>query len=134
MQGDVGLAEQDAARGVEPGRQQDRGRVVDPLAQLARVEGDRDRVQVDDAVDRLAAVLAGDVLRDRADVVAEVLAAGRLDAGEDAHRGGERYRSARVTAAGAEPDGAPRPPRRAGAPASSTARRARSPDPPAPRR
>ena len=33
----------------------------------------------------LAALLAGDVLGDRADVVAEVLAAGRLDAGEDAH-------------------------------------------------
>ena len=46
---------------------------------------DGQRVQVDDAVDRLAAVLAGDVLHDRADVVAEVLAAGRLDAGEDSH-------------------------------------------------
>ena len=32
--GDVALAEQDAAGGVEPGRQQDRGRVVGALAQL----------------------------------------------------------------------------------------------------
>ena len=80
----VGLAEEDAALGVEAGGEQDRRRVVEALAQLGRVEGDRDRVQVDDAVDRLAAVLALDVLADRADVVAEVLAAGRLDAGEDA--------------------------------------------------
>ena len=77
----VGLAEEDAALGVEPGGEQDRGRVVDALAQLGRVVGDRDRVQVDDAEDRrVAAVLALDVLADRADVVAEVLAAGRLDA------------------------------------------------------
>ena len=80
----VGLAEEDAALRVEPGGEQDRGRVVEPLAQLGGVEGDRERVQVDDAEDRrLAPVLALDVLADRADVVAEVLAAGRLDAGED---------------------------------------------------
>ena len=80
----VGLAEEDAALGVEAGGEQDRGRVVEALAQLGRVVGDGDRVQVDDAVDRrVAAVLALDVLADRADVVAEVLAAGRLDAGED---------------------------------------------------
>ena len=72
----VGLAEEDAALGVEAGGEQDRGRVVDALAQLGRVVGDRDRVQVDDAVDRrVAAVLALDVLADRPDVVAEVLAA-----------------------------------------------------------
>ena len=58
--------------------------VVEALAQLGRVVGDRDRVQVDDAEDRrVAAVLALDVLADRPDVVAEVLAPGRLDAGED---------------------------------------------------
>ena len=80
----VGLAEEDAALGVEAGGEQDRGGVVEPLAQLGRVVGDRDRVQVDDAEDRrLAALLPLDVLADRADVVAEVLAAGRLDAGED---------------------------------------------------
>ncbi len=81
----VALAEEDAALRVEARGEQDRGRVVEALAQLARVERDRDRVQVDDAVDRLAALLAGDVLGDRADVVAEVLAPGRLDSGEDAH-------------------------------------------------
>ncbi len=80
----VGLAEEDAALWVEAGGEQDRGRVVEPLAQLDRVVGDRDRVQVDDAEDRrVAAVLPLDVLADRTDVVAEVLAPGRLDAGED---------------------------------------------------
>ncbi len=80
----VGLAEEDAALRVEAGGEQDRGRVVEPLAQLGRVVGDRDRVQVDDAEDRrVAAVLALDVLADRAYVVAEVLAAGGLDARED---------------------------------------------------
>ena len=89
----VGLAEEDAALGIEPGGEQDRGRVVEALAQLGRVVGDRDRVQVDDAVDRLAALALGallalDVLADRPDVVAEVLAPGRLDAAEDPHAQG----------------------------------------------
>ena len=88
---DVALAEEDAALGIEPGGEQDRRGVVDALAQLGRVVGHRDRVQVDDAVDgRIAAVLAGDVLRDRPDVVAQVLAARGLDSREDAH-GGARY-------------------------------------------
>ena len=34
---DVGLAEEDAAGGVEAGGEQDRGRVVETLAQLGRV-------------------------------------------------------------------------------------------------
>ena len=84
----VALAEEDAAVGIEPGGDQDRGRVVRALAQLGRLVRDGDRVQVDDAVDRrVGAVLAGDVLDDRADVVAEVLAPGGLDAGEDDHAG-----------------------------------------------
>ena len=70
----VALAEEDAALGVEPRGEQDRRRVEHALAQLRGVVGDGDRVQVDDAVDRLAAVLPLDVLADRADVVAEVLA------------------------------------------------------------
>ena len=95
--------------GSRPGGEQDRRRVVDARAQLGRVVGDGRRVQVDDAVDRrVAAVLAGDVLRDRADVVAEVLAAGRLDAGED----GEGHAGQDVTAA-ARPAPAPAPASRA---------------------
>jgi len=65
--------EEDAALRIEAGREQQRRRVVDALAQLARVVADGGRVQVDDAVDRLAAVLPGDVLDDRPEVVAEVL-------------------------------------------------------------
>ena len=83
---DVGLAEQHAALRVQAGGDQQRRDVVDALAQLGRVVVDRDRVQVDDAVDRrVAAVLTLDVLRDGPDVVAEVLAPGRLDAREDPH-------------------------------------------------
>jgi hypothetical protein len=81
----VALAKQDAALGIQAGGDEDGGRVVDALTQLGGVVRDGDRVQIDDAVDRrIAAVLALDVLADRADVVAQVLAAGGLDAGEDA--------------------------------------------------
>ena len=91
---DVALAKEDAALGIEARGEQDRGRVVHALAQLGGVVGDRRRVQVDDAVDRgVAAILPGDVLRDRPDVVAEVLAPGRLDAAEDdGCHGGSGYR------------------------------------------
>ena len=84
--GDVALAEEDAALGVEPGgHQQGRGLARAP-AQLLRVVGDRRAVQVDDAVDRrVRLVLTLDVVEDRPDVVAEVLAPGGLDAGEDDH-------------------------------------------------
>ena len=83
---DVGLPEEDAALGVESGRDQDRGGVVDALAQRLRIPGHGDRVQVDDAVDRrVPPVLALDVLPDRPDVVAEVLLPGWLNAAEDAH-------------------------------------------------
>ncbi len=83
---DVGLAEENAALGIEAGGEQDRRRVVDALPQGGRIPGNGERVQIDDAVDRrVATVLPFDVLPDRPDVVAEVLLAGRLDAAEDAH-------------------------------------------------
>ena len=86
----VGLAEQDAALGIEPGGHQHRRRVEHVAGQRLRVVGDARGVQVDDAVDRrIAALLALEVAPDRADVVAEVLAPGRLDAAEDAHGGGQ---------------------------------------------
>ncbi len=83
----VALSEEDRARRVEPCGEQDRERVIEALAQLRRVVGDGDRVQVDDAEDALAALLARDVLGDRPDVVAQVLSARGLDAGEDPHGG-----------------------------------------------
>ena len=45
----------------------------------------RDRVQVDDRVERIDLVLLGHPAADGADEVAEVLLARRLDSGEDAH-------------------------------------------------
>ena len=84
----VGLAEEEAALRVEAGGEQHRGGVQQALAKISRVVGDGDRVEVDDAVDRLAPVLPGHVLRYRADVVAQVLATGGLNAREDAHGGG----------------------------------------------
>jgi hypothetical protein len=92
---DVALAKEDAAFGIEAGREQQGGGVEHPQAQVDGVVGQRRRVQVHDAVDRrIAAILPRDVLRDRADVVAEVLAAGRLDAAED--DGGHARRMSRA--------------------------------------
>ncbi len=54
----VGLAKEDAPLRVEARCNEDRGGVVDPLAKLGRVVGNRERVQIDDAEDALAAVLA----------------------------------------------------------------------------
>ena len=51
----VALAEEHAALRVQAGGQQQRGQVVDARAQLGRLVGNRDRVQVDDAVDRRVA-------------------------------------------------------------------------------
>ncbi len=82
----VGLAEEDAARRVEA-RGQQRGRGVEHVAgERLRLVGHARGVEVHDAVDgRVAAVLALHVLADGPEVVAEVLAAGGLDAAEDAH-------------------------------------------------
>ena len=87
--GDVALGEDRRALGVETRRDEEREEVERPLAQLLRVVLDRDRVQVDDAEERVARllllVLGRDVLAEAARVVPEVLRARRLDAGEDPH-------------------------------------------------
>jgi hypothetical protein len=91
---DIPLSKKDAPRRIETGGEQHRRRVEHRPSQLRRVVRDRDRVQVDDAVDRrIAAVLARNVLPDRSDVVAEVLAPRRLDAAEDPHGAKQRSRS-----------------------------------------
>jgi hypothetical protein len=85
---DVALAEEQTAIGIEARGQEHGGGVVGARPQLGRVIRHRGGVQIDDAVDRrIPAILARDVLADRPDVVAEVLAARGLDAGEDAHGG-----------------------------------------------
>ena len=97
----VALAEQDAAVRVEARGDQQRGEVERALAQVGGVVVDRQRMEVDDAVDRrVTAVLAGDVLRDAADVVAEVLGARRLDAREDPHERAKIAAPPRGTSAG----------------------------------
>jgi hypothetical protein len=82
---DVALAEEDAALGIEARGQQQRGEVIQAAPQLGGLIRDRGGVQIDDAEQSFAALLSLDVLADRPDVVAEVLAAGWLDPGEDAH-------------------------------------------------
>ena len=80
---DVALTEENAALGLESRGEQRRGGVVDGRSQQRGLVGNRRRVQVDDAVDRLAAVLARDVLGDCSYVVAEVLSPRGLDTRKD---------------------------------------------------
>ena len=81
---DVALDEDRRAVRVEPGRKQHRGQRERRFAQVVGVVFGRDRVQVDDAEERLALVLRRDVLPVAARVVPERLVAGGSDAGEDA--------------------------------------------------
>ena len=53
----VALAEQEAARGIEPGGDEDRRGVVQALAQLTGLVGHGGRVKVHDAEDRLTTLL-----------------------------------------------------------------------------
>ena len=111
--GDVAVGEDRRAVGVEPGRDQDREQVEGALAQVGGVVVDADRVQVDDAEERLALLLGRGVLAEPAGVVAEVLGARGLDPGKDPHgsilsfrgvagtRPPLRTRGSRETAAGA---------------------------------
>ena len=69
--------------GVDADRQQHPGQLLDLGAQLLRILINRDRVQVDDAVDAIVVVLdLGPVLQ-RAKIISDVRAAGGLNAGKD---------------------------------------------------
>ena len=83
VRGHVRLAEDGRALGVEAGREEHRREVERRAPELGRVVVDRDRVQVDDAEERVAGLLGLDVLAEAAAVVPERLPAGRLDPGED---------------------------------------------------
>src|SRR5581483_7431212 len=85
VRGHVALREHRRALGVEAGGEQHRVQVERALAQVGGVVLDGDRVQVDDAEEGVPLLLRGRVLAEAADQVAEVLVAGRLDAGEDPH-------------------------------------------------
>ncbi len=93
--GPVALDEQRAVLGIEPEGQQRGRHLAGPGAEELRVVGARQRVVVDDAVDRLVLELEPDVVPDRAEVVAEVDDPRRLDPAEDPRPGrgrGDRRR------------------------------------------
>ena len=83
--GHVALDEERRAVGIDAAGDQEGSQVQRGLAQLFRLLRHGDRVQVDDRVEAVGLVLLLDPAADSADVVAEVLVAGRLDAREDAH-------------------------------------------------
>ena len=78
----VALREDDADLWVEPAREQPRSGFERASADLSRVVFDRERVQVDDAEDRVGLVLVRDPLAEGAEVVADVRRAGRLHSRE----------------------------------------------------
>ena len=70
--------------GLDPARQIDGRQAQGVLPESRRILRDGDGVQVDDAKDVVVLVLVPDPVPERTQVVAEVKAAARLDAGEDA--------------------------------------------------
>jgi hypothetical protein len=78
----VALDEDDRALGIESRGNESGERVAGRGRQLGRLERLRHRVQIDDAEDRLGAValLICNVMADRAEIVADVFLACRLDA------------------------------------------------------
>ena len=85
--GAMALDEERAVLGIEAEGEQRRGHLAGARAQDVGIVGGGQGVVVDDAVDRLVLVLQAHVVADRAEVVAEVDDAGRLDAAERAKRG-----------------------------------------------
>jgi hypothetical protein len=79
----VTLDEERALLLVEAQREEGRGHLSRLAAQGVRVVEARQRVVVDDAVDRLELLLERHVVADGAEVVAEMDDPGRLDAAED---------------------------------------------------
>ena len=93
--GPVALDEQRAALRVEPEGEQRGGHLAGLATQQVGVVQARQGVVVDDAVDRLVLPLELDVVADRAQVVADVRGARRLDAGEDARARGRGHHGRR---------------------------------------
>ena len=80
----VALDEERAPVGIQPEREQSRRHLAGLRPEQLRVMRARERVVVDDAVDRLVLGLERDVVSDRPEVVAEMKDPRRLDAREDA--------------------------------------------------
>ena len=84
MRVDLRLVENDVLLRVHARRDERRRDLARGAAQIGRVLPDRDRVHVDDAIDAIVMILQRHEFRDRAEIVAEMQIAGRLDAGENA--------------------------------------------------
>ena len=78
------LVENDVLLRVHARRDKSRRDLARGAPQIGRVLLDRDRVHIDDAIDAIVIILQRHEFRDRAEIVAEMQIAGRLDAGENA--------------------------------------------------
>ncbi len=87
MFGHVALDEHRRHVGVEADGEEHGGEFHRALADDAGRLGDREGVQVDDAVERVTRVLAGHPVPQRSEVVPEVHVARGLHAGQDARQG-----------------------------------------------
>ena len=81
--GHLALVEHDVLCRIDAAGDERRGDLADGARQLGRVLPDRDRVQIDDAIDAVVAVLQLDEALDGAEIIAEVQVAGRLHAGKN---------------------------------------------------
>lgn len=70
-------------RGIDADRQQHSGKFFNLVSQLLRILVDRDGVKVDNAVDAIVVVLDFGPVFQRPQIISDVRAAGRLDAGEN---------------------------------------------------
>ena len=86
VRGHRALREQGRAAGVDPAGDQRRRHFADAGAQLVRVDVDGQRMEVGKEEQAFGLVLHPHPAQDRAEQVAEVEPAGRLDSGDDAHR------------------------------------------------
>ena len=84
---DVALHEHRGHVGIEPDGEQHRRQPHGRLADHARLLGDRQGMEVDDAVEGVGIVLAVDPVAQRPQVVAEMDFTGGLDARQDAGHG-----------------------------------------------
>src|SRR5262249_16439183 len=91
MRADRALVEDDAALGIDAGCDIGGCQRARRLAQLVGILQLRQRMQIDDAEDALEIVLQRDPVADRAEIVAEMQIAGRLDAGKNSvHKASDR--------------------------------------------
>ena len=81
--GNLALVEHDVLLRIDAAGDERRGDFANGVRQFGRILPDRDRVQIDDAIDAVVAVLQFDEALDGAEIVAEMQIAGRLHAGKN---------------------------------------------------